>query len=79
MNNERKCKNYLKLFITHDYSGGYRCIDDNYDGAPDAGRQTIGSGQTKIDALANYLQDLDDFELLDSSTDYIISGEDLKC
>lgn len=36
-------------------NGKVYILDENYDGAPDAGRQLIGEGDTKYEALKNYL------------------------
>lgn len=36
----------------------WSCVDDNYDGAPDAGRQLHGSGATEIEAIHDYLTQL---------------------
>ena len=33
----------------------WSCIDDNYDGAPDAGPQLHGRGATELEALFDYL------------------------
>lgn len=33
----------------------WQCIDDNYDGAPDAGWQCTGGGETEIEAIYDYL------------------------
>ncbi len=37
----------------------WACIDDNYDGAPDAGRQIVGVGKTEQEAIINYFEELD--------------------
>lgn len=31
------------------------CVDDNYDGAPDAGPQIVGWGATEEEAITDYL------------------------
>ena len=69
--------NVLRLNVRQIYDCSYMCIDDNYDGAPDAGQQIIGNGKTQIEALADYFQYASDFELLGSDVNYIISGKDL--
>lgn len=33
----------------------WSCIDDNYDGAPDAEPQIVGAGTTEIEAIKDYL------------------------
>ena len=32
----------------------YFCTDDTYDGAPDAGRQNVGEGNTELSAIEDY-------------------------
>lgn len=34
------------------------CVDDNYDGAPDAGPQIVGTGRTELEAIYNYLEQI---------------------
>lgn len=34
----------------------WSCVDDNYDGAPDAGIQLAGKGATEIEAIHDYLE-----------------------
>jgi len=38
----------------------WSCVNDNYDGAPDAGRQIIGIGRTEQEAIINYLEQCND-------------------
>lgn len=54
------------MIITHptaspDPRWGWMAYDDDkFDGAPDAGRQIVGYGRTKEDALADYREQCDD-------------------
>lgn len=34
----------------------WSCVEDNYDGAPDAGIQIIGIGKTEQEAIDNWLE-----------------------
>lgn len=34
----------------------WHCIDEDYDGAPDAGPQLVGTGATEIEAIYHYLE-----------------------
>ncbi len=43
------------LFISQPYPGYWSVITDNYDGAPDAGRQLIGSGDSLQQALDDFI------------------------
>lgn len=33
----------------------WSCIDDNYEGAPDSDYHIVGTGETEIEAIYNYL------------------------
>jgi hypothetical protein len=45
----------MKLHITpNEFGPKFTCIDDDYDGAPDAGRQLIGEGSTEQEAKDDY-------------------------
>jgi hypothetical protein len=37
----------------------WSCVDDNYDGAPDAGPQCHGSGATEQEAINDYFEQRD--------------------
>lgn len=48
----------MKLRITaHEFGPQFSCIDDNeYDGAPDAGPQLVGQGDTEEAARKNFME-----------------------
>lgn len=52
----------LTLHTSYDYPPipvrwmDWSCIDDNYDGAPDAGHHIVGHGKTELEAIYNYLE-----------------------
>lgn len=51
----------LTLHTSYDYPPiptrqfDWSCVDDNYDGAPDAGNQIVGVGKTEVEAICNYI------------------------
>ncbi len=44
----------LKIYTEIDWLGMWHAYDENYDGAPDAGRQAVGCGTTEKGAIENY-------------------------
>ena len=47
----------MKLHITANAFGPkFTCIDDDYDGAPDAGLQLVGEGNTEQEAKDDYMR-----------------------
>jgi len=65
-------KSTLKLTFSQHYDLSWSVIDDNYDGAPDAGVQAIAEGVTRFEALQDYIMC---FGVKDC--DYVISFTDL--
>ncbi len=65
--------NQLKLHVSQRYDLRFHCIDDNYDGAPDGGRQKEGDGLTPLAAVIDYLENNEH----DLDVNYVISGKDL--
>ena len=56
-------KLWLDIHVTESITLDHRfsCIDSNtYDGAPDAGPQVVGYGPTEIDALRDFVNQLED-------------------
>lgn len=49
----------LLLHIENAYPGHWHVVDDDYDGAPD-GDSPMGSGSTKYEALADYLEQIEE-------------------
>ncbi len=46
----------LRITCTNPFGPKFTCIDDNeYDGAPDAGPQLIGLGETQEEARADFM------------------------
>ncbi len=50
------------LLVSYDFPAipmrdlDWSCVDDNYDGAPDAGPQIIGYGKTEQEAIEDWLE-----------------------
>lgn len=44
------------------YDNSYCCVDENYDGAPDAGPQIVGNGDTEEEAIEDYFEQLNEME-----------------
>ncbi len=67
-----KFDNGITLHTSYDFppisirTMDWSCVDDNYDGAPDAGYQIIGTGKTEQEAIDNW------FEISDSLINSII-------
>lgn len=50
----------MKIETQQIYDSSWFCSDDNYDGAPDAGKQCVGYGETEFLALQDYLANFEE-------------------
>ncbi len=46
----------------------WSCVDDDYDGAPDAGVQLHGTGKTEIEAILDYMEQYINLKEYDEAT-----------
>ena len=50
----------IKIHTDQQYDCSWRAVTENYDGAPDAGLQFVGEGNSKQEAIDDLMKQIED-------------------
>jgi hypothetical protein len=71
LSTERSLPTYLEFGLAKTYSSESAYDDNTYDGAPDAGHQIVGSGETEAEAVADFQEQWNEAQRLELETEEV--------